>query len=40
MVLQFNGEGWFGVHPLLVDLLKEQGGEYVKADEPGGTILS
>jgi hypothetical protein len=39
MVLQFNGEGWFGVHPLVVDLLKEQGGGYVAPDAPGGTVL-
>ncbi len=39
MVLQFDGEGWFGVHPLVVDLLKEQGGDYVKPDERGGADL-
>jgi len=39
MVLQFNGEGWYGVHPLVVDILKEQGEAYVKPDEPGGSDL-
>jgi hypothetical protein len=28
MVLQVNGEGWYGVHPLVVDVLKEQGAPY------------
>jgi hypothetical protein len=23
-IQEFNGEGWYGVHPLVVDLLKEQ----------------
>lgn len=38
-VQEFNGEGWFGVHPLVVDLLKTFG--RLKPDEtgrvPGGT---
>jgi hypothetical protein len=37
MVLQFDGNVWFGVHPLVVDLLKETGA--IKPDEPGGTDL-
>jgi len=24
-VLEFNGKGWFGVHPLVVDILADQG---------------
>ena len=39
MVLQFNGEGWYGVHPLVVDILKEQGDPYVRPGEPGGSDL-
>ena len=39
MVLQFNGEGWFGVHPLVVDVLREQGDAYVSPGEGGGTDL-
>jgi hypothetical protein len=39
MVLQFNGEGWYGVHPLVVDVLKEQGDPYVRPGEPGGSDL-
>ena len=34
-VQEFNGEGWFGVHPLVVDILKEQG--HLKPQDPGGT---
>ena len=38
-VQEFNGERWFGVHPLVVDILKAQG--RLKAPEggkvPGGT---
>jgi len=37
VVLQYNGNGWFGVHPLVVDILKETGS--IKPDEPGGTDL-
>ena len=37
---EFNGEGWFGVHPLVVDLLIEQ--KVIEANAegkyPGGTI--
>lgn len=35
MVLQFNGSTWFGVHPLLVDLLKET--QSLSPEAPGGT---
>ena len=34
-IQEFNGEGWFGLHPLIVDILKEQG--HLKPQEPGGT---
>ena len=34
-IQEFNGEGWFGVHPLVVDILKEQG--HLKPQDPGGT---
>jgi hypothetical protein len=34
-IQEFNGEGWFGVHPLVVDILKEQG--HLSADSAGGT---
>jgi hypothetical protein len=34
-VQEFNEEGWFGVHPLVVDILKSQ--NRVPADAPGGT---
>ena len=37
MVLQYNGNVWFGVHPLVVDLLKEAGS--IRPDEAGGTDL-
>ena len=37
MVLQYNGNVWFGVHPVVVDVLKET--ESLKPDEPGGTDL-
>jgi hypothetical protein len=37
MVLQYNGNVWFGVHPLVVDLLKEAGS--IGPDEAGGTDL-
>lgn len=39
MVLQFNGKVWYGVHPLVVDILKEQGRPAVKPDDKGGTDL-
>jgi hypothetical protein len=35
-VLHFNGESWFGVHTVVVDILKEQ--ELLAQDDPGGTI--
>ncbi len=31
----FNGKGWYGVHPLVVDVLKTQ--EELPATAPGGT---
>ena len=34
-VQEFNGDGWFGVHPLVVDILKEQ--EHLRPQDPGGT---
>ncbi len=34
-VQEFNGDGWFGVHPLVVDILKDQG--HLKPQDPGGT---
>ena len=34
-IQEFNGVGWFGVHPLVVDILKEQ--EHLKPQDPGGT---
>ena len=34
-IQEFNGEGWFGVHPLVVDILKEQ--QHLKPQDPGGT---
>ena len=34
-IQEFNGEGWFGVHPLVVDILKEQ--KHLKPQDPGGT---
>jgi hypothetical protein len=36
IVLQFNGEGWYAVHPLIVDKLKELS-RSIKPDSPGGT---
>ena len=38
LVLQY-GQVWFGVHPVAVDLLKEQDGRSLKPDGPGGTDL-
>ena len=32
---QFDGEGWFGVHPLVVDILKDM--KKLKEDERGGS---
>jgi hypothetical protein len=37
-VQEFNGEGWFGVHPLVVDILKEQ--DHLKPQDPGGTFVN
>jgi len=34
-VQEFNDQRWFGLHPLVVDILKSQG--KLKADAPGGT---
>jgi hypothetical protein len=34
-IQEFNGEGWFGVHPLVVDILKEQ--QHLRPQDPGGT---
>jgi hypothetical protein len=34
-VQEFNGVGWYGVHPLVVDILKEQ--DHLKPQDPGGT---
>jgi len=34
-IQEFNGRGWYGVHPLVVEILKEQ--EHLKPQEPGGT---
>jgi hypothetical protein len=34
-IQEFNGNGWFGVHPLVVDILKAQ--QHLKPQDPGGT---
>ena len=34
-IQEFNGKVWFGVHPLVVDILKEQG--HLDSDAPGGS---
>ena len=34
-VQQFNGSGWLGVHPLVVDILKAD--QHLKPQDPGGT---
>ena len=34
-IQEFDGERWFGVHPLVVDVLKSQG--RIRQDLPGGT---
>jgi hypothetical protein len=34
-IQEFNGEGWYGLHPLVVDILKEQ--QHLKPQDPGGT---
>jgi hypothetical protein len=34
-IQEFNGEGWFGLHPVVVDILKEQG--HLPSESPGGT---
>jgi hypothetical protein len=36
-VQEFNGQRWFGVHPLVVDILIQQG--HLATDAPGGTFL-
>ena len=33
-ILHFNDDYWYGVHPLVVDILKEQG--HLEAGAPGG----
>ena len=33
-ILHFNGDYWYGVHPLVVDIMKEQG--HLLEDAPGG----
>jgi len=33
-ILHFNNDYWYGVHPLVVDILKAQG--HLEADAPGG----
>lgn len=35
-VLQFNGQVWYGVHPLVVDILKQQ--KKLESEAPGGSI--
>jgi hypothetical protein len=35
-VQEFNGRRWFGVHPIVVDILKEQ--EHLPEDAEGGTL--
>ncbi len=34
-IQEFNGEGWFGVHPLVVDILRDQG--HLQSRDQGGT---
>jgi hypothetical protein len=34
-IQEFNGDRWCGVHPLVVDILKEQ--RHLKPQDPGGT---
>jgi hypothetical protein len=34
-IQEFNGAGWYGVHPLVVDILKDQ--RHLKPQDPGGT---
>jgi hypothetical protein len=34
-VQEFNGDGWYGVHPLVVDILKDQ--DHLKPQDSGGT---
>ncbi|MGO9262113.1 MAG: hypothetical protein ACLQU1_38305 [Bryobacteraceae bacterium] len=34
-IQEFNGDRWCGVHPLVVDILKEQ--QHLRPQEPGGT---
>jgi hypothetical protein len=34
-IQEFNGDGWFGVHPVVVDILKEQG--HLEPQASGGT---
>ena len=34
-IQEFNGTGWFGVHPLVVDILRDQ--QHLSSEAPGGT---
>ena len=34
-IQEFNGVGWFGLHPLVVDILKDQ--QHLRTQDPGGT---
>jgi hypothetical protein len=34
-IQEFNGDGWYGVHPLVVDILKDQ--QHLKPQDRGGT---
>ena len=36
-VQEFNGDSWYGVHPLVVDILKEQ--QHLDPQSPGGTEM-
>lgn len=37
-VQEFNGVGWLGIHPLVVDILNEQG-RLGEKPAPGGSVL-
>jgi hypothetical protein len=34
-IQEFNGTGWYGIHPLVVDILKDQ--QHLRPQDPGGT---
>jgi hypothetical protein len=34
-IQEFNGDGWYGVHPLVVDILKDQ--QHLRPQDRGGT---